>query len=361
MNKITKPKGFRISPLLIAMLLVVFTIGMANADDGLEISKLPDYGPEQFQVLLDKPNVIDIRGTMPELDLEEDKKKWLDKINRFGLDTSSAVELKPYMEENGGPIIMTGYSSDGCLLVSFNAKAKGTFDETKYINNIYEIYNNKSTKLGVKDIPVVFEYESIPVEESRTSQWRPLIGGIKIRHSLSSSTLGFAGEKVHNGDKGYIMTGHAGGIGTTIYQPTLLSIGSIIDLEGTYADAAWVKYSNVEAKVYHTDTDVTKSVKSYDDPSVNDAIYMSGNTTGLSSGDAVAYLYSISSSTHGTLYGQWRADYDSDSGDSGAPVYKTVTGGVEIVGIHWGSTASYTYFSPVSGIEDDLGVVPLTE
>ena len=88
---------------------------------------------------------------------------------------------------------------------------------------------------------------------------------------------------------------------------------------------------------------------------------MSGKTTGLSSGDVVAYLYSISSSTHGTLYGQLRADYDSDSGDSGAPVYKTVTGGVEIVGIHWGSTASYTYFSPVSGIEDDLGVVPLTE
>ena len=361
MNKITKPKGFRISPLLIAMLLVVFTIGMANADDGLQISKLPDYGPEQFQALLDKPNVTDIRGTMPELVLEENKKKWLDKISRSGLETSSAVELKPYMEQNGGPIIMTGYSSDGCLLVSFNAKAKGTFDEIKYINNIYEIYNNKSTKLGVKDIPVVFEYESIPVEDSRTSNWRPLIGGIKIRHSFSSSTLGFAGEKVHNGDKGYIMTGHAGGIGTNIYQPTFSSVGSITDLGGTYADAAWVKYSNVEAKVYHTDTDVTKSVKSYDDPSVNDDIYMSGKTTGLSSGDAVAYLYSISSPPHGTLYGQWRADYDSDSGDSGAPVYKTVTGGVEIVGIHWGHSASYTYFSPVSGIEDDLGVVPLTE
>jgi len=265
------------------------------------------------------------------------------------------------MEQNGGPVIMTGYNSDGSLLVSFNAKAKGTFDENKYINNIYEIYNNKSTKLGVKDIPMVFEYEYIPVEESRTSTWRPLIGGIKIRHSLSSSTLGFAGEKVYNGDKGYIMTGHAGGTGTTIYQPTLSSIGSIIDLEGTYADAAWVKYSNVEAKVYHTDTDVTKSVKSYGDPSVNDAIFMSGKTTGLSSGDAVAYLYSISSPTHGTLYGQWRSDYDSDSGDSGAPVYKDVTGGVEIVGVHWGASASYTYFSPVSGIEDDLGVVPLTE
>ncbi|NOR49368.1 MAG: hypothetical protein GQ533_15210 [Methanosarcinaceae archaeon] len=151
--------------LLLGLLLVVFTIGMANADDGVEISKLPDYGPEQFQALLNKPNVIDIRGTMPELVLEEDKKTWLDKINRFGLDTSSAVELKPYMEKNGGPIIMTGYSSDGCLFISFNTNAKGTFDETKYINNIYEILNNKSTKLDVKDIPVVFEYESIPVEE----------------------------------------------------------------------------------------------------------------------------------------------------------------------------------------------------
>ena len=151
--------------LLLGLLLVIFTIGMANADDGAEVSKLPDYGHEQFQALLDKPNVIDIRGTMPELVLEEDKKIWLDQINRVGMATSSAVELKPYMEQNGGPIIMTGYNSDGSLLVSFNANAKGTFDENKYINNIYEILNNKSTKLGVKDIPVVFEYESIPVEE----------------------------------------------------------------------------------------------------------------------------------------------------------------------------------------------------
>ena len=151
--------------LLLGLLLVVFTIGMANADDEVEISRLPDYGPEQFQALLNKPNVSDIRGTMPELVSEEDKKIWLDKINRIGLETSSAVELKPYMEQNGGPVIMTGYSSDGCLLVSFNTKAKGTFEETKYINNIYEILNNKSTKSGVKDIPVVFEYESIPVEE----------------------------------------------------------------------------------------------------------------------------------------------------------------------------------------------------
>lgn len=151
--------------LLLGLLLVVFTIGMANADDGAEISKLPDYGPEQFQALLDKPTVIDIRGTMPELVLEDDKKIWLDKINRVGMATSSAVELKPYMEQNGGPIIMTGYSSDGCLFISFNANAKGTFDENKYINDIYEILNNQSTKFGVKDIPVVFEYESIPVEE----------------------------------------------------------------------------------------------------------------------------------------------------------------------------------------------------
>lgn len=347
--------------LLLGILLIAFTIGMASADDGTGNSKLPDYGPEQFQSVLDEPNVIDIQGKMPSLVLEDDKRNWLKKINKCGLEISTSEELEPYMYRNGGLVIMTGYGSGGSLIVAFNEEAKGTFDEDEYINNIYEIYNSKSAKLGITDIPVRFEYESIPVEESRSNTWRPLIGGLYIAHSTSSSTLGFAAEKVHNGDDGYIMTGHAGGTGTTIYQPFPYSIGSIVDLEGVYADAAWVKYSNVDAKIYYDDTDVTKSVKSYGDPSANDDIFISGKATGLSSGNAVEYVYSVSSSTHGTLYGQWRADYTSASGDSGAPIFKEVTGGVKIVGIHWGASPSYKYFSPVSGIEDDLGVVPLTE
>ena len=66
------------------------------------------------------------------------------------------------------------------------------------------------------------------------------------------------------------------------------------------------------------------------------------------------------------MYRQYVAGYNCDGGDSGAPVYVYVSGGVKIVGIHWGGVGTYnsgystSIFSPVSGVQSDLGVTPLT-
>ena len=53
---------------------------------------------------------------------------------------------------------------------------------------------------------------------------------------------------------------------------------------GHYADASWVPYSNVAAKIYDTDTDVLKDVKSHENAAIGDTVYKSGITTGRSYG-----------------------------------------------------------------------------
>jgi len=68
------------------------------------------------------------------------------------------------------------------------------------------------------------------------------------------------------------------------------------------------------------------------------------------------------------LYSQVVANYRFQDGDSGGPVYYDpnhyirnlciATYGVtckDIYGIHWGGAYPYSYYSPIGGIENDLG------
>lgn len=87
---------------------------------------------------------------------------------------------------------------------------------------------------------------------------------------------------------------------------------------------------------------------------------MSGITSGTVNG-----LVIRESDTYNSYYGinipnQWLANYQSTSGDSGAPVYyKDGSHRIHVAGAHWGSGGGYSVFSPVSSIMNDLGVTPL--
>ncbi len=208
----------------------------------------------------------------------------------------------------------------------------------------------------------MFRTAEIPKEASRTSTWTNLIGGIKIvRSTGASSTLSFAAED-SSGTEGFVMSGHAAynaGIGGPIYQPTTLRLVSYVDdIGGYYADAAWVEATNVQPQVYHTDTDILKDVTNFEDTTDGSKVYMSGITSGKQTGYVIDDYIQVTSPTFGTLYRQFKADYTSAGGDSGAPVYKlTPPDGVKIVGVNWGYTVNYSYFSPISGVIYDLGGV----
>jgi hypothetical protein len=352
-----------ISILLLAMIAGIMLVPAVNAqqednffDDG---SDLPDYDPSIFEKLKDDSDVIETRGVILNITDDKEKVKWLDTLEMCI--ENSTDELDPYMMENGGPLIGFGHHVDGYILVVFNEKLSNSINDST-MDEMYTIISNNGKKVGLSNVPVVFKTGNIPQITSRTSTWTNLIGGIKLRSGNAYSTLSFAAED-SSGTTGFVMSGHAAesvGVGGSIYQPdTSRLVGSVEDIGGNYADAAWVEATNVEAKVYHQDTDVTKDVTDSGEPSKHLTVYMSGVTSGKQRGSVKILYREITHPIYGSLDDQCAATYDSAAGDSGAPVYKLTATGVKIVGVHWGRNGDYAYFSPISGVSNDLGVEPL--
>jgi len=269
--------------------------------------------------------------------------------------------MRPYLYPKG-PVIGYGWNINGYFLVAFY---ENITIETSQVDEIYAIVDKHAQKTGIQEVPVAFKLESFPQLEltGYDARYRPIIGGIQVQYVKSGttyqSTLGFAVRDA-SGSKGYVIARHAGNsIGLQIYQPTVSSsnkAGTVSKLGGNNADASFVPYSDVEATI-HLGGYLTAPVKGYTDPMVGWKVYKSGITTGITSGNVIEKRDQITGPEGQILYNQWRADYYSSGGDSGSPVYHIGSTGREIVGVHWGSGG---WFSPVSGIQSDLGVVPLT-
>jgi hypothetical protein len=140
-------------------------------------------------------------------------------------------------------------------------------------------------------------------------------------------------------------------------------IGVIADIGGTEADVAYVSWLNIDEKVYTSSTPSSwQSIVAWRNPWANGTtIYKSGINTSVTTGNVVAKYVWKSHATFGNLGNQVRANYSSGSGDSGSPVYYMNNGHLELLGIHWGHTDQYSYFSPISGIMADLDVFPALE
>ncbi|MCM1986335.1 S1 family peptidase [Methanococcoides seepicolus] len=326
----------------------------------------PDYGSIAFDSLEKDSNVLESRGTVPGITEDKEKLDWLDTI--WECINNSEKELHPYMKENGGPLTGFGVNYGGYLFVEFDEEIKDINKST--IDNFYNIIDANAKKAELSDIPVVFRKGEKVHLDSRTTLWDDMIGGIKINHKDPStglwykSTLSFAAED-SNGNKGFVMSGHAamgaGGVGGDIYQGGR-KVGDVTYLTGHFADAAWVEANNVNAEIYYDDVDDVRGVHGYypDDVSVGSTVYVSGITTGYTSGCVTDRYKNKNSATFGTLYDQFIADYPCASGDSGAPVFKMYGNEVVIAGVHWGHTDTESFFSPMSGVILDLDVTPLT-
>jgi len=336
------------------------TTGFGPLDEGI-----PDFGPEVFDEIRKKIDILQTYGKVPRYETMEERKDWLNTLDVITDDVRNEGEMDSYFYPKG-PVIAYGHDYRGYIRVSFE---KGSNVEESIVDGIYEIFDRHARKKGVQEVPVVFMYESFPKVEARDGYWRPIIGGIQeqtIRDGVTySATLGFAAVS-SSGVEGYVISGHHGRtVGQDIYQPNtnseLYHAGQVWRVGGTYADASWVPYSNVEATIYIDDNDITGPIESFTDPVVGWYVYKSGIATGRTSGTVQGEVDEIGHPVFGTLYDQWYADYTSAGGDSGSPVYHINSNlQRELVGIHWGSTSTYRYFSPISGVQTDLDVTPLT-
>lgn len=258
----------------------------------------------------------------------------------------------------------------------------------------------------VETSPVVTEQtgSGTTVEDRR----RPLIGGLAMDYSLNGvyvngCTIGFVAEQ--NGRRGFITNSHCSykewGTENTEYHQSVFDGGSSVGFEykdsngsscGLFSSRDCRKSDATFAAV-HVGAELgtiartmsvggpgrhavgSKEIDSgYQQVIVSKAASTAqgeivdkvGRTTGWTTGSVERSCVEISVSSSKVLRCQHYASYGSASGDSGSPVFTTEWRyvyinpfRVSLRGIHSGSTQDglYAVFSPITGIEADLGTL----
>ncbi len=330
------------------------------------------FGPETLEELKDRSGVIAIYGRIPKLNAQEEKWKWVNKLQEIFNKTGHLIGEK-FMKKNK-IVPMFATNGEGYLEVYINRKICN--DIQKLVREIYSIIDATAKKLGIKEVPVVFFDGSdfkVVLDAGRTDKYRPIRGGIQVTNikgsDLEISTLGYSARRYFT--KGYVICGHLSiEYDTTMYQPLPYEqAGRVKYIGGEWADAAFVAFNNVAPYVYTVPYGYHLGlVAGYYDPWINQQVWMSGIISGWVTGTVYKYA-NIISPVHGLLYRQAVATYPRALGDSGAPVLdygREILPGlafVKILGIHSGSVIInnrlYSYFSPQSGVYTDLHARPL--
>lgn len=377
LNSKTPPKRQDyISCAIFATILLVTIIFMPAVSAQENATKELTFGPGTLDELKKNPDFIAAHGNIPTFANSEERKQWLDKLNKIYTKANKDYEkgMSKYFGPDS-PVIAYTYTIDGVLEVRIK---KGQKIDTAKENEIYNLFSKYGQEINVANTPLVFVYGDFPVPVSRTSSWISygLIGGIRVYTNDPSgaySTLSFAA-KTNSGTKGYVISGYAAPtVGDQVWQPSSgnsYKVGTVSKVPRVYADAAWVPYTGtVQAKIYEYDTDHLRTVTSYGDPAVGDLVYKSGITTGETAGYVTAVGTIRYDSSGRPFYNQCIAGCQVNYGDSGSPVFHQVygTNNALIYGIISAGDGAYTpgygfssaVISPESGIYTDLGVHPL--
>ncbi|MCK4269520.1 MAG: hypothetical protein KAW93_03485 [Methanogenium sp.] len=368
-------KGMRaLSLLMVVVLFGAIFIPMVSAEEirildsneervkEIENTFIDISSDDSNWLLTNGGDIILVSGTVPEFTKEADKKIWDEKL--LNVISDSNLDLKKYMTLNGGPLVCYGLNYLGSIEVGWYEDVKADPTILKDICNMF--YSNAEEK-GIKNLPIVVKYVSkFEGDISRSDYFRPVIGGIQMyiqkNGNTYAGTIGFAAKK--SGQNGFVVSEHVvESTSTTVYQPTVSTsyiTNTANTLGGTYADAAFVPYSNVEATILDRNL-LRQSVKGYSDPYVGQQVYMAGLMT-QSYGSVTHIGESVDNYDLGrTLQGQCIASYSRNNGDSGAPVFTIATNhDRKIAGIHSAQSNLGATFSPVSGVIYDLGITPLT-
>jgi streptogrisin B len=321
----------------------------------------PDFGPYIFDDLKKEPNFLLAKGQIPNYTNQVEKQNWIDKLDKCRVLLDNDKNMTSYIYPKG-PVIGYAWNNHGYFMIMLYKNMNVTDSQ---IEEIYNVVNKTASKASIQEIPVVFSRDDLFQDEvsGYDSYYRPIIGAIKVTGQTGDwGTIGYAA-KTSSGTKGYVTVQHLGTyVGYQMYQPTSNAAGSVSKISSQHADACFVPYSNVAAKI-HVGGGVTRDVYGYDSSVPcniwnNRLVYISGASSGLQSGH-VGGVGTLPEGG-GPYYNMVYADYSSLPGDSGAPVFYMPSGNRVLLGVHKGTFSGHKWFSPVSGVTSDLGVTPLT-
>jgi hypothetical protein len=119
-------------------------------DPSLQRAPLPDFGPQTFKNLKTDPDVIAIRGQMPQFSTQAERRNWLGKLDEIRILADD--DLSPYAYPKG-PVLGHGFGENGTFEVILY---KGMNVTDNQIDEIYNVINKIGNKLNIQDVPVVF-------------------------------------------------------------------------------------------------------------------------------------------------------------------------------------------------------------
>ncbi len=332
------------------------------SESSLQNMQIPDFGPHVFDKLKENTDFLAAKGKMPQYTTQEERQNWLHKLDQSRLIVRNDIE--PYVYPKG-PVICYGWNIDGYFNVVLYEGINVTDSQ---INEMYNVINKDANKASIQEIPVVFKKRDFFKNAASgydTRYRNPVIGAIQLACNGDFATLSFAAKK-SDGTKGYVTVQHiVQNIGDQMYQPTTASeneLGTVSIISDHYADACFVPYSDVAAKI-HVGSGNTLPVKSYVASVPSDSlrgthVYKSGRITGVTDG----YITGVEDLYLGMqYYDMLNTSVHCEGGDSGAPLYtKPTSSECRLYGICKSSSSTYSHFSSLYGVKHDLGVTPIT-
>jgi hypothetical protein len=224
---------------------------------------------------------------------------------------------------------------------------------------------------------------------------RPIIGGVQINFPGFLCTLGFNASDA--GQSSFITNSHCtniqGGVQSTPYWQPLQSVdGNVIGVEVEdpnyftgggcpagrrcrFSDASRARYNSgisfARGRIAKTSQPRRNSlsivgnftISGRGSAVVGQTVNKVGRTTGWSQGPVTSVcVHTNLAGTNITQFCQTNVSATVGSGDSGSPVFAIGSGdNVTLLGILWGGSGSSLYvYSPLDGIETDLGTLTFT-
>ncbi|MCK4731428.1 MAG: hypothetical protein KAT65_03120 [Methanophagales archaeon] len=109
-----------------------------------------------------EPPVIATYGKIPTFETEEQRQDWLNNLGEIR--KSARSEMHPYIYP-AGPVVGYGLHFDGYMRISFEEEV---VIEKSLMDEIYGIIDKQAKKMGIQDVPVVFDLEGLPVEDEKS-------------------------------------------------------------------------------------------------------------------------------------------------------------------------------------------------
>lgn len=275
----------------------------------------------------------------------------------------------------------------------------------RIVIGIEDLADSKSLKLKLSDLGVpleaiLFEEMVSPTPSlALDDEVTPRVGAIRLGPPGGYlCTLGFnAHHLAHYGGRGFVTNSHCSrfpfenetsGVfrqpnsGAAIGQEHIdrepffgAAAGCNFSMGCRYSDSVFVRYrssASSERKIAVTDRAMiggpaNREIHRYMPvdgkyyPLLGRRIHKIGSVSDHSDGNVLSTCVDIIFDDNGitvALLCQGRAEYYSEGGDSGAPVFEIASNGLAIIGLHWARDSrndNIGFYSPIDGILRDLG------